>query len=590
MRGRAVLQLAVAWSVLVAVHSGARAATITGRVTLPDGRPLMERFVYGNAIYGGTAHAYDYLGTGDNGYYSLDNLPAGTYAVAVVDPWHARAQIVTNIQVTSAQGTYTVDVPLRATYYSPDDNWPSDPHWRWLFGGPDFAQSFVADGPYVVHATIRDAEWGANKEIEVSVCTSPMGQPIGPARKVRSGAGHGETSWAGGEVPVTRGQTYFLRARSTDGSGWAPGLGCVPYPYGMMYVNGAAQPDLDMTWEISCDDDGLVSSYYITRHKDHDEAGQEALEWGQTFVARSLDIQFASAHMFSPGTCDLDFFIREGGFSGGQIGPTRTARIENEVGRDQTGGVLWGPGEVPVMPGRTYYLGVRRHEGGTIRLYRWPERYSQGSAYHDGIAETNWDLETQILGAEPPPGQVLTSLALRPGWNLVSLPLEPADGDPAVVFGSISIDGRLFRYLPDEGYRTYLAADPASFGGDLRRGEGYWIYVDASSRITYYGQAQEGPQAVPLSPPGWHLMGSAQTTAAAVVDCQFQIGRPGAPPAVSLDSARRLGWLDPTFHWYDPTRLGYTVTGAESWELPNFVAWRGYWVWASLPDLEMVFP
>jgi len=582
-------------SLIIGACGSCWAATITGRVVLPDGRPILERFVYGSAKAPNTDHTYDYLGSEDNGYYTLSDLSTGTWAVAIIDPQFIRAEI-RHVEVTNPSGTYTVNFNLQSTYYAPDDNWPSDPTWRWVPApdqGSDYAQSFVATGPSIVRATIKNAEWGEAQAIVVSICEGgPAGPQIGPSRTVESGAGHGEVSWAGGEIPVTPGLTYYLRARAQDiGDPWAPGLGYPAYPDGQLYIEGVPYPDMDMSWSISSDDDGYATSYYVHRFKWASQEGAPADEWGQTFVARSYDIQMATAHQGSAAG-DLDFSIHHFDTGtqtvGAQIGPTKTAYVEKEVGRDQAGGALWSPDEVRVNPGRTYYLRVRRHDGGELRLYRFSDRYPHGNAWRDGVAENSRDLESQILGADTPTKETLTSPALPAGWNLISLPQEPTNGDPAVVFDGIDINGHLYRYTPGVGYKVYTTASPAGFGGDVKRGEGYWLHLDTAMSITYEALPQSGTQTVPMPNPGWMLIGQPQNALTVLADCQVRVGAGGTP--ITLAQANALHWLDLPFYWFSPTTGSYAVIGFDPWQASIFVRWRGYWIRVNQSNLEMLVP
>jgi hypothetical protein len=98
------------------------------------------------------------------------------------------------------------------------------------------------------------------------------------------------------------------------------------------------------------------------------------------------------------------------------------------------------------------------------------------------------------------------SCKMKPGWSLISLPLQPLDTDPRVVLSSI--DGKyssVRAYDPDTGWSVYAPGTP----GDLHKmepGAGYWIEMDKSGTLTVEGTELDST-AIFLKGGGWNLVG-----------------------------------------------------------------------------------
>lgn len=190
--------------------------------------------------------------------------------------------------------------------------------------------------------------------------------------------------------------------------------------------------------------------------------------------------------------------------------------------------------------------------------------------------------------ATPPPG------FLKAGWNLISLPLDPADLDPAQVFkdeqgNPIDISGNLLRYDSDaQSYKAYHDFDPSDFG-QLRNGEGYWLYLSAPTTLSYSGYESTGFK-YDLDAPGWHLIGCASASNVPL-DCVRV--RPQAEPG---ELPFRLAvyikhWLSGSLYWYDSATGRYAVCGLDPWHVTGELEpWRGYWVHTCTDDLAVRMP
>jgi hypothetical protein len=175
-----------------------------------------------------------------------------------------------------------------------------------------------------------------------------------------------------------------------------------------------------------------------------------------------------------------------------------------------------------------------------------------------------------------------------PGWNLVSLPYEPADPDWRKAFGDLPIHQRLFRYDPvTQSYIVYDENDPQAFG-TLTNGDGCWLYLDAPANVSYPGLQPGGTRQINLGPAGWHLVGAPLIAAAA-------LGRVSVKDLVTgqrisfYEAAYVRGWIGRSLFSYDPLTRGYRTVGYDPWDSAvQLSPWRGYWLCTHVDDLALV--
>ncbi|MCY4581515.1 MAG: hypothetical protein OXE50_01765 [Chloroflexi bacterium] len=186
-------------------------------------------------------------------------------------------------------------------------------------------------------------------------------------------------------------------------------------------------------------------------------------------------------------------------------------------------------------------------------------------------------------------------LDVSPGWNLISLPGNPADPSLNAVippFGGVTA---VMSY--QNGNWLTAAVDPdGSWRGSLERievGFGYWVFAKSFDTL-----APLIPETDPTSVPqtvrifhGWNLVG--------VVDVfQNPAGTaPGAEGGGSGEADNYFGSIEwSVAYTFDPqynrfTRVSHeddkndepSEDGEEDDEPPEIVNGRGYWVWASEP-------
>lgn len=99
------------------------------------------------------------------------------------------------------------------------------------------------------------------------------------------------------------------------------------------------------------------------------------------------------------------------------------------------------------------------------------------------------------------------SIQVDQGWNLFSLPAQPKNPDPAVVFDGFEIDGRLIGWVAmGQGMTAYDLWCP-SYLGALRSSEGYWFFADHAGTVSFTGYADDSSLDRWLSVPGgWRII------------------------------------------------------------------------------------
>lgn len=215
----------------------------------------------------------------------------------------------------------------------------------------------------------------------------------------------------------------------------------------------------------------------------------------------------------------------------------------------------------------------------------------------DTTVSDHWPLAARGMVAVPPPMVATTPAGLlTAGWNLLSLPLDPVDPDPAQVFKDdqgdpIAISGSLVRYdRASRSYRTYHDAAPEEFG-DLQNGEGYWLYLSAPTNLSYSGHASIAFR-YDLVESGWHLIGCPS-----VVDVPLDLvlisreGEPGGAPICLGVGILVKHWLNPALYWYDSAAGSYAACGFYQWHATHALQpWRGYWAHTNTDGLTVMLP
>ncbi len=391
--------LCVVCSLFLAHVSAVADGWISGTVSDMLGRGVYEIAVWASSSE--TGYTYS-AGTATDGTYTI-TLPAGTYTVGLRDPFHFRVQIRHGVVVRDNRTT-----PLNFTLYN--TVWTDDPIW-FVNWHRVYAQSFIADGTSVVKVTARVAS--ETTTINVSIHEGgPDGPQVGPTRTLYAGqSGRGTAAWHAGEVPVVPGRQYTVVLRRPDNALWSTYMsrplyfGSDAYPDGCAIVDGSPIPDLDLGITVCCDDDGHSTFYHVRQNN----GGQWVNEAVQGFVARGSSL--TSVSFITGGVSNVLFSVSvHTAPSGGQtVGAVRYVR----GWADTPMMVCWSPGEVPLTPGQTYYLRIRRTTGEGFYIYLANNAYPDGVVYLNGVAQPGLDLGSCVMTAEEYPGAVKPRLQVH---------------------------------------------------------------------------------------------------------------------------------------------------------------------------------
>lgn len=361
----------------------AQAGRLSGRVSMAaSGEPVHRAPV--RACAHGRSVATGAFSEGD-GEYMIDDLPSGQYAICIPAGDTYGPLVVPSVEVR-AGGVTRVDLRVRQSLVIEGDSW--------VQGFPSFAQSFTATGLGLTMAQIK--AFGASRRVTLQVLEGegPAGTPLGPPRTTEPVGGEGtrSVSWAGGEVPTVPGRAYTIRISAADGQLWIPGVagrGDV-YPTGMAWFDGSPRPHSDLGLLLVEDNENLRTDYaLVAGHRDY-----RAVSAGQTFTALSRYITFASAALGGVGDAPsyVRFSMREAGPGGRQIGPSKA------VAPGPNAAVAWGPHEVPVNPGRTYYLHIESLRGDEFLIHYCRDAYAPGQAVLNGRSDPRLDLAACVAG------------------------------------------------------------------------------------------------------------------------------------------------------------------------------------------------
>lgn len=375
--------IAAASCVYMAGAYAADAAQLAGRVIDDEtgrgvGRVMVRAYAHGRGISHGV------LTEGD-GSFHLRDLEPGTYAVCVPGGEGARPLTVPAVTLNDEEPA-TIHLRVMRSWAVDGDSWVQ-PY-------TSFCQSFRATGLGVTIVGIK--AFGAAHPVRVTLLEGegPGGEMISPPR-VSAPAGHEDTKgvfWAGGEAATVPGRVYTLQMTSADGEPWVPGLagrGDV-LAEGSAWFDGSARPHSDLGIFVCEDNDGMRTDYAVSG----DWRTFRARSMGQTFIALSRSITYASAVLsgVTGPPVYARFSIHENGPGGRQIGPSKGVQAAEDAA------VAWGASEIPVVPGKRYYLHIESFGGSRFLATVQPDTYAPGTAVLDGEAHDALDLSAVVAG------------------------------------------------------------------------------------------------------------------------------------------------------------------------------------------------
>lgn len=380
--GRVAMWAAVVLSWGVPVPRTMHGGNIIGRIEGPTGGGLREAVCWAIGAGANPATAQG-MGMHYDGAYRIEGLSGGVYNMCAHRFAGLRHAFVHGVEVP---GSGDVEVVIR------HGGAMAAPGFTWLDPVSEAGQTFVATGRHLWSVEMSSAAGGIAVQATVHE-GGPGGRQIGPAR-LGGPALYPPAifRWGRGEVPLQPGGTYFVRFVRVDGPAWLPCLAkdLDPFPNGHAYLDGKAYPFYDLNMRAVCIDDGYI-------HEISTQSGyrsDQQFEIGQTFLARGEELRLAQFHLAS-GAGLMRVSVHDG-VGGPQIGPAK----KTDMGTYFPGTALWGPGELPLTPGKTYCVKLRRDDGRPFGIYGTADGYPDGELYLDGVP-SGVDADCTFISTEP---------------------------------------------------------------------------------------------------------------------------------------------------------------------------------------------
>ena len=184
--------------------------------------------------------------------------------------------------------------------------------------------------------------------------------------------------------------------------------------------------------------------------------------------------------------------------------------------------------------------------------------------------------ESYLQTFTSPPG------LLRRGWNLVSLPIDPAPHHPESVWGNQLaagniLTGNLYGYINPTGYTEYTRTLTA-----MEHARGYWLRLRYPTAEDVVGEATGGPVSISLEL-GWNLIGHPLPDDVLWHACLIRHGE----QELHIPQAAFAGWIQ-------EAAFGFSPGSGQYFRVPEYDPflrpWQGYWVLAYRAGLELVVP
>jgi len=390
--------------------------------------------------------------TGD-GYYRIDNLPAGTYSVYVNQPdFFASPRVVPNVVIHDGAVTeLNVELDVDYSCCSREDGWTDWGPWDWY-------QTFRANGTAVRGVSWRMAGSGLynGKTARIRILEDTGQADVRQWRQVGIGtdgqlrADSDEwVRWPSGQVPLIPGKTYAVNVHIDGGLAvYKRDKDADSYPHGRAYDGDGNPKNFDLYMVVFVDKHHQRVTHTRRSSGPGNLAPHGATSWGQTFIAHGTSL--AAVDLFQANgvepTFELTWTIRRNGPTGPQIGPEKTVQSAYFAAGADLSGVSFQPGQVPLTPGQRYYIGVRNPQGRSFTAFyqeSW-NRYGDGQAYRNGTALPGEDLAMTIVEYTHPPQSETGLAAWWPVDRLDDGTIQDAgglqrhgtvQGDPVIVDG-----------------------------------------------------------------------------------------------------------------------------------------------------------
>lgn len=333
------------------------------------------------------------------GYFEIPNVVPGTYNILFHEKDEYTRHLMFGLVVPTAYPwTLEIERVIKYRDVTTAMTWDPLPRGTW-------SQSFVAKGNWVTQVGVQQAiEFGPDVRVTIHE-GGPAGPQIGPARMIPTVVVNASSAyWSAGEVPTTPGKTYCVNFYVPTGLqtflAGATIQGGVAYPDGQTWRDFELSSVGPVRCTIHQDTDGIIS---VVNTKKTNSASlplayTSVRVAGQTFTAMGTSLLSCSCLVGNTGGTKMIAALYESpGPNGEGQNQVGVAKYFKPIDYNNRSGCIWKPGEVPIIPGNTYYLKIKRADGQPFTIYYVNENeYQGGKFYRDGVAQDDADLSTTI--------------------------------------------------------------------------------------------------------------------------------------------------------------------------------------------------
>ncbi len=393
MRRRFPCNLIVFSMCILLLNESARPGTISGRREDEFGDGIHESFIWFTGIGDNATNAWA-IGWSWSGNFTIDNVPAGQYYYAANMHGAHRHNIGSLINVPSS-GTVNVSIRDVSTMSSYGLSDVGECQWA--------AQEFIATGTSVAEVMLLSPNGGSQVRVTIRE-NDPWGSQIGPHSDETNGSLFPAfAGWAPGEVPTIPGRRYVVRFDRLGTEPWRPAISYRnnEYPNGAAWLDGVYRPEVDLRISVACRDDGFAKEYQV----DNWWRSKSFTDLVQTFVPQGDHLRIAQMMLAGQESHLMRVTVHEWNGqwpTGDQIGPAKHGRMDANLKQ----GVVWGPDEVPLTPGRAYAIRLVRVDGQPFAIYGDSDDYSLGQAYFDGLPDNGIDITGTLVTRERDLGEI----------------------------------------------------------------------------------------------------------------------------------------------------------------------------------------
>jgi len=172
-------------------------------------------------------------------------------------------------------------------------------------------------------------------------------------------------------------------------------------------------------------------------------------------------------------------------------------------------------------------------------------------------------------------------------WHMISIPGNPVNPWPEVVFYPTNINMTLFRYDHEQqGYVSYEVNRPSPFG-QVVASDGYWIWLFEDAVIDYPALSTTGPVTLYFPTSGWYLMGSPHLGDVPLQFCEVYHEDMGPYP---WEMVANVWFQDPLIYYSCACQCYLLCSVYPQGDSHYLEGLRGYWFYTFVDDVTLEIP